>query len=89
MAQVTRRDILKKTSAGAAAVGALIVAPGLVSTDVLAAGRATLHTAQSGHDPLVAYIRDVSAGEITVMVGTREVVVRDHALVMRLVQAAQ
>jgi hypothetical protein len=89
MAQMTRRDVLKKTSAGAAAVGALIIAPGLVSADVVAAGRAPTHTPPSTHEPLVAYVRDVSAGELTLMVGTREIVVRDHALVMRLVQAAQ
>lgn len=89
MTPLTRRDVLKKTSAGAATLGALIVAPGLVSADVAAAGRATTHATLSEHEPLVAYVRDASAGELTLFVGTREIVVRDPKLVMRLVQAAQ
>ena len=89
MTTLTRRDVLKKTSAGAATLGALLVAPGLVSADTVQAGRAATHSTPSGHEPLVAYVRDASAGEITLLVGTREIVVHDPKLVMRLVQAAQ
>jgi hypothetical protein len=36
--------------------------------------------------PVVAHVRDVARGEIAIYAGTREVVVRDPALVGRLLQ---
>jgi hypothetical protein len=38
-------------------------------------------------EPLVAQIRDFSTGEITVMSGLREVVIRDPQIVMRLLKS--
>lgn len=38
--------------------------------------------------PVVAYVRDAKAGEVAVMLGDREVAVRDAALVRRIVDAA-
>lgn len=38
---------------------------------------------------LIAHVRDVSTGEIAVMVGTREVIHRDPALAGRLMAVAQ
>ena len=40
-------------------------------------------------EPLVAYVRDVKRGEVTVVSGTRETTYRDPALVKRLVKAAR
>jgi hypothetical protein len=37
--------------------------------------------------PLVAYVRDLGKGEVSVYVGTREITVRDPELVARLSQA--
>jgi hypothetical protein len=39
-------------------------------------------------DGLIAHVRNVSTGEIAVMVGTRETIFRDHSLAARLVDAA-
>ena len=39
-------------------------------------------------EPLVAYVRDVERGEVTVVSGTHETTYRDKALVKRLVKAA-
>ena len=39
-------------------------------------------------EPLVAYVRDVERGEVTVVSGTHETTYRDRALVRRLVRAA-
>jgi hypothetical protein len=39
-------------------------------------------------EPLVAYVRDVERGEVTVVSGTHETTYRDRALVLRLVRAA-
>jgi hypothetical protein len=38
--------------------------------------------------PLVAHIRDHTTGEISLMVGTKEVVYHDREMVTRLIQAA-
>jgi hypothetical protein len=91
MTELTRRGFLTQTSIGIAA-GALA-----------AGGAATLPrllTAQQGAEPvaaglaaapqqLIAHVRDLSTGEISVMAGTREVIHRDRELASRLMRAAQ
>lgn len=81
----TRRSFIGQASvvAGALAVGPLLgrlgARPELPSPPV---------TAPTLAEPIAAYVRDSGAGEITLLVGTREVVVRDFDLVARLVRAA-
>ncbi len=86
MADLTRGGFIKKTSAGAATLGALAVAPGLV-TAAQAAPEA--HAASASSESLVAHVRNVATGEIALLVGTREIVIHDHALVRRLIKAAR
>ena len=45
--------------------------------------------AAEGVDDLIVHVRDVSTGEIALMVDTREVVHRDRSLAARLVHAAR
>ena len=78
MGNSTRRGFLAMAGIGAAAVGAAAVEAG---------GAAAAEQRSSG--PLVAYVRDVRRGEISVMVGEHEVVVRDRDLVNRLVHASR
>jgi hypothetical protein len=40
-------------------------------------------------EPVVVYVRDAKRGEVTVLHGSRESTYRDHALVRRLLKAAQ
>jgi hypothetical protein len=87
MAQVTRRKFLQQTTLGAATVGAAVAIPGLTQV-AEAASVPELHMgAVSG--PMVAHIRNISTGEIAIMVGTREIIVHDRRLVARLVKAAR
>lgn len=89
MAELTRRGFIKNTSAGAAAVGAIAVAPSLAAAHpLLGKQEADLH-AGALRGALAAHVADVTKGEITLLVGTREIVVHDSDLVMRLVKAAQ
>jgi hypothetical protein len=86
MAKLSRRAFLSSAGAvtGAAALGAVAGVPGL-------AGGAGLAVAGSGElpaEPVVAYVRDARRGELAVVVGEREVAVRDAALVRRIVDAA-
>jgi hypothetical protein len=41
------------------------------------------------HEPLVAYVRDASKGEVTVVSGLHETTFKDHALVKRMARAAE
>jgi len=76
----TRRGFLVIAGAGAAAVGAATVAP--------AAGAAPVRAPSGASGPLVAYVSDMQSGEVTLMVGEREVVVHDRDLAARLARAA-
>lgn len=89
MAKVTRRRFLGATTAGAAAVGTLIAAPGLTNVaDASAPSPITLSREELA-GPLVAHVRNLSTGEIALMVGTREIVYHDRKLVARLLRATR
>lgn len=92
MTSSNRRAFFKTAGVGAAAVGAAA----LVKPAVSVAGAATpaarhaapdlaLPAAASGS--MVAYIQDVSNGQVSVMVEGREVTVTDHQLVAKLAHA--
>jgi hypothetical protein len=87
MAKLSRRGFIKRTSLGAAAAGALAAAPslgaGTVGTEIAATDLAAADLA----GPLVAHVSDVASGELSVLAGTREVVIRDPELIARLVRA--
>ena len=78
MNQSTRRGFLALTGTGVAAVA--------VAPSALAAGSSgpspTTDAASSGR--MVAYVHDAATGEVAVMLGEREVIVRDRALVAQL-----
>ena len=88
MAKLTRRGFIKKTSVGAATLGALVAVPGLAEVDATPEAHAAGRPA-GPHEPLLAHVRNRASGEIALLVGTREVVIHDRELVMRLVKAAQ
>jgi hypothetical protein len=83
MSESTRRNFLIASGVGAAAVGVAAATPGV------AAAR-TPAPATLPHDAtdLVAHIADPSSGNLTLLVGEREVVVHDRDLVARLARAA-
>ncbi len=90
MAQLTRWGFLKKTSAGALALGALGARPGAAR----AAGRPTT-LATPAHEmaemaaaaPFVVYVRDPAAGEMVLLVGSTEITHTDPDLAARLWRA--
>lgn len=85
---VARRTFLSTSGLGAAAVGVAALTP------ELGAGRSAAGLADSGVDtaalsgPLVAFVSDVRAGEVSLMVGENEILVQDKELVNRLLRAA-
>jgi hypothetical protein len=85
---VNRRSFLWQSSAGAAVLAALAVAPARLNPNTLPAAPVAAISSEALAEPLVAYVRNVAAGEIALLIGTREVVVRDAELVRRLLKAA-
>ena len=83
----SRRGRFLSSSVGVAVVGAIAVVPGVASvlklTQVPAGPRAKLA------GPLVAHVRDLKSGEISLLVGTSHVIHRDRDLAARLYAAAQ
>ena len=90
MADMTRRGFLKTGAAtGAASVGGLTIGPGLAAALFGAAGVTAAELAAHAKGmPVVAYVRDASAGTVALVAGEREVTVRDPDLVMRLLKAS-
>jgi len=96
MAGVSRRTFLGRGSLAVAAAGVLSAVPGLsgligaAETEGPAADATVADgTAASLTEPLVAHVRDISTGEISVFNGTREVILRDPQLANRLLRAAR
>lgn len=88
--ELTRRGFFKQTTMGAAALSVLpwISFSGGAASDTAEVDTSELSPAfLSG--PLVAHVRDLAAGEISVMSGVKEVILRDPQLVAQLVKAAR
>jgi hypothetical protein len=84
---VTRLSFLK-ASAGAAAGAAAIGVPVTAALSENESRVVTEPSSPNPREPVTAYIRDATRGEVTVMSGTSETTYRDRALVKRLLDAA-
>lgn len=93
MAKLARRGFIKQATIGVASAGVLAG----VFAGGARFGAASPHFASAATDlsatklsgPLVAYVHDLAKGEISVMVGKREVIIRDPDLALRLATAAK
>jgi anaerobic selenocysteine-containing dehydrogenase len=96
MKELSRRSFLKQSGATAAAAGALVVTPKALSrgtsstkrSGATAAARTSSRTSKSANRTLVAHVPDVRKDEVRVLIGEREVILHDRALVSRLARAA-
>jgi hypothetical protein len=91
MSKLSRRRFFKQTTASVATMGLLAAAPVLTSDpegpEVVATELST-STAELA-EPMVAHVRDLATGEVSLLVGTQEITYRDPELVMRLLKAAR
>jgi hypothetical protein len=96
MAGVSRRTFLGRGSMAVAAAGVLSSVPGL--SGLLSAGETEAPAADASvagadaadlSEPLVAHVRDLSTGEISLFNGTNEVIVRNPQLANQLARAAR
>jgi len=81
---VSRRAFLSRGSLGVALAGAAAVVPGLSAVLRLPAPSVEAPTLPLTAEPLVAHVRDLASGEVSLMVGTDHVVLRDVNLAARL-----
>ncbi len=80
MKEMTRAGFVK--SSAAAVVGASAL--GAIATGAAEADEHADSAPVAGSEPVVAYVRNPSKGEIAVMSGEREVILRDRRLAARL-----
>ena len=95
MTGVSRRTFLGRGLMAVAAAGVLSSVPGL--SGLLSAGETEAPAADASvageaggadlTEPLVAHVRDLSTGEISLFNGTREVIVRNPQLASQLARA--
>jgi hypothetical protein len=88
VSQSTRRGFLATAGAGAAAVGIAAVAPAAQAKTPNKNTSADATVPENAAGALVAYVADLHADTLTVMVGEREVEVHDRDLVARLARTA-
>jgi hypothetical protein len=95
MSGYSRRSFLKKGSVVVAAAVAAPALPGLLATTSADApeieGEATAGAAPATAEvsgPVIAQLRDLASGEISIYTGTQEIVYRDPELANRLARAA-
>ena len=81
---VSRRAFLSRASLGVALAGAAAVVPGLSAVLKLPAPSTAAPRLPLNAEPLVAHVRDLASGEVSLMVGTEHVVLRDANLAARL-----
>jgi hypothetical protein len=84
---LTRLSFLRAGAAAAAGAAAIGV-PVATALSQEKAGVATDPSSENPREPVMAYVRDESLGEVTVLSGTNEKTYRDPALVKRLLAAA-
>lgn len=96
MEKLTRRGFFKQTSIGVATVGMLAGVPQMTAFAATSNVPAAVLPAPSVpavvlptptlSEPVMAYVRNLTTGEIGLLIGSREIVYHDPELVMRLSQ---
>jgi hypothetical protein len=89
MAKVTRRTFLSTTVGAAGGVAAMGLIAGPSTLVEAAQNAAEASDGPVSREPMTAYVRDAATGEISVMVGHREIVTKDPQLIRRLQRAAR
>lgn len=97
MTELSRRAFLARTGAGAATAGMIAAMPALAGTAAAAdkpkAEERELAPATTDTDlargPLVVHVPDPRTGEVHFLIGTKEFVHKDRALVARMLREAR
>jgi hypothetical protein len=97
MSQWSRRDLLKRAGAASAAAGAAVALnPGGALAASASRGQqspeesaldAAEAAAVTADGPLMVCVRDAHGGDVSILHGTEEILVKDHRLVAKIVRA--
>ena len=87
MRNLSRRSFLK--TAGVATGAAIVAGVPAAAAATESAAEIVPSPSATPPEPLVAYVRDASKGEVTVVSGLQETTFKDHALVNRITKAAE
>lgn len=93
MTRQARRNFLKQSTLGVASAGMLAVAglqTACASEPEIAMSQpsnTTVLSAEEMKGPIVAYVRDLNRGEISLLVGNREIIYSDPEFTARLTRA--
>ncbi len=92
---VNRRSFIQTSAGAAAGVAVVVTGPKLAAavlhgaTNTAPLGAITKPSGPPPSETVMAYVRDATRGEVTVMSGTRETTFRDPALAKRMIDAAR
>ena len=86
MTNLTRRSLLQHAPATAATLSILPAMPALAAPRH--SSEAATHRSASATGSMVIHVNDIATGEMTLLVGAREVSLIDPALVARFMEAA-
>jgi hypothetical protein len=98
MSELSRRVFLIRGSLGAAAIGAAAAMPGIPALATAVEGEApaaddaatsAVETTPTMTEPLIAHVKDLETGEISLYMGEQEFTYLDPNLAARLVRAAK
>ena len=89
MTNLTRRSFLKQTSVSTATLGLLPCLPALAAVPDSPRATTPELAAPPFSGPIIAHVSDVTLGEVTLLVGAREIIFRNPQLVAQLLKAAR
>lgn len=87
MSNLSRRSFLK--TAGLATGAVMVAGVPTAAAEAESVPEIVPSPSAMPHEPLVAYVRDASKGEVTVVSGLEETTFKDQALVKRITKAAE
>ncbi len=88
MPKLTRRSFLQQTPVSAAALSLLPAMPALAAVRQSPEAAAPRLSATSTGS-MVVHVNNVATGEMTLMVGARQIVLRDPRIVARFIEASR
>ncbi len=91
MAKLARRGFLKRTTASVATIGVMASVPAALTAmsdapQITETAQADLSSFALVEGPMIAHVSNVATGEVSLLVGTQEIIFRDPELVMRLLK---
>jgi hypothetical protein len=91
MAKLARRGFLKRTTASVATIGVMASVPAALTAmsdapQITETAQVDLSSFALTEGPMIAHVSNVATGEVSLLVGTQEIIFRDPELVMRLLK---